>query len=81
MKGFGRGSTELGFPTANFADEVNKFWNEERIIVFISQVIDALPEALIGGIYWGLAQVDDGQVYDMVGAIFFIVISHDPVLR
>merc|ERR1712062_650265 len=53
VKGFGRGSTELGFPTANFADEV----------------IEALPEALIGGIYWGLAQVDDGQVYDMVMSI------------
>ena len=36
VKGFGRGSTELGFPTANFADEVDKFWNEERIIVFYS---------------------------------------------
>jgi len=53
VKGFGRGSTELGFPTANFSDEV----------------IEALPEALIGGIYWGLAQVDDGQVYDMVMSI------------
>ena len=31
------------------------------------QVIEALPEALIGGIYWGLAQVDNGQVHDMVG--------------
>ena len=37
----------------------------------ISQVIEALPEALIGGIYWGLAQVDDGQVYDMVGDHLF----------
>ena len=37
----------------------------------ISQVIEALPEALIGGIYWGLAQVDDGQVYDMVGGHLF----------
>ena len=36
----------------------------------ISQVIEALPEALIGGIYWGLAQVDDGQVNDMVGGHF-----------
>ena len=35
-----------------------------------SQVIEALPEALIGGIYWGLAQVDDSQVYDMVGGYF-----------
>ena len=44
-----------------------------------SQVIEALPEALIGGIYWGLAQVDDGQVYDMVGGYFFIVISYERV--
>merc|ERR1712066_559307 len=53
VKGFGRGSTELGFPKANFPDEV----------------IEALPAALIGGIYWGLAQVDDGQVRDMVMSI------------
>jgi len=53
VKGFGRGSTELGFPTANFSEEV----------------IEALPEALIGGIYWGLAQVDNGQVFDMVMSI------------
>ena len=31
VKGFGRGSTELGFPTANFADEVNKFWLELEV--------------------------------------------------
>ena len=43
----------------------------------IPQVIEALPEALIGGIYWGLAQVDDGQVYDMVGGHFFIIISYE----
>jgi len=53
VKGFGRGSTELGFPTANFSDAV----------------IEALPEAMIGGIYWGLAQVDNGQVHDMVMSI------------
>ena len=41
IKGFGRGSSELGFPTANFDENV----------------IDALPEQLIGGIYWGYAQV------------------------
>merc|ERR1712025_1377638 len=56
VKGFGRGSTELGFPTANFSEEV----------------IEALPEALIGGIYWGLAQVDNGQVRDMVIILGFI---------
>ena len=26
VKGFGRGSTELGFPTANFSDEVIDLW-------------------------------------------------------
>ena len=30
-------------------------------------MIETLPGALIGGIYWGLAQVDNGQVHDMVG--------------
>ena len=43
---------------------------------YLLQVIEALPAALIGGIYWGLAQVDDGQVRDMVSteqtfALFF----------
>ena len=30
------------------------------------QVIEKLPSQLVGGIYWGLAQVDRGPVYDMV---------------
>ena len=53
VKGFGRGSRELGFPTANFSDEV----------------IDKLPSELVGGIYHGFAQVDDGPVHDMVMSI------------
>ena len=53
VKGFGRGSTELGFPTANFSDDV----------------IEKLPEELVGGIYFGFAKVDDGPVYDMVMSI------------
>jgi len=53
VKGFGRGSTELGFPTANFPEDV----------------IDGLPEQLIGGIYWGFAQVQNGPVYGMVMSI------------
>ena len=53
VKGFGRGSTELGFPTANFPQ----------------QVIDQLPEELVGGIYFGFAQVDNGPVHDMVMSI------------
>ena len=40
------------------------------------QVIEALPEALIGGIYWGLAQVDNGQVHDMVGRHLLQITTH-----
>ena len=40
------------------------------------QVIEALPEALIGGIYWGLAQVDNGQVHDMVGNHLLQITNH-----
>ena len=53
VKGFGRGSSELGFPTANF-DEA---------------VIEQLPEELVGGIYHGFARVDTGPVYDMVMSV------------
>lgn len=53
VKGFGRGSRELGFPTANFSEEV----------------IAKLPSELVGGIYWGLAAVEQGPVYGMVMSI------------
>eukprot|EP01147_Barroeca_monosierra_P009422 gene9422-1664_t len=53
VKGFGRGSKELGIPTANF-DE---------------QVIESLPESMTQGIYYGWAQVDDGDIYQAVMSI------------
>ena len=53
VKGFGRGSRDLGFPTANFPQ----------------QVIDELPQELVGGIYCGFAQVDNGPVHDMVMSV------------
>ena len=40
VKGFGRGSKELGCPTANFSEAV----------------VDKLPKDLPNGIYFGLAQ-------------------------
>ena len=40
------------------------------------QVIEALPEALIGGIYWGLSQVENGQVHDMVGKHLLQITTH-----
>jgi len=42
IKGFGRGSKELGIPTANFAREV----------------VDDLPSSIDTGIYFGLAKID-----------------------
>lgn len=50
VKGFGRGSAELGTPTANFEDDVVK----------------SLPSDLPNGIYFGWAQVDFSSVYPMV---------------
>jgi len=50
VKGFGRGSKELGCPTANFSEAV----------------VDKLPKDLPNGIYFGLAQVDGGDVHKMV---------------
>jgi len=53
IKGFGRGSKDLGIPTANFSDEV----------------ISTLPKEIETGIYYGLANVDEGPVYKMVMSI------------
>lgn len=50
MKGFGRGSKQLGVPTANFPQEV----------------VNQLPEELKTGIYYGWAQVDSSPVFKMV---------------
>ncbi|XP_017140767.1 putative riboflavin kinase [Drosophila miranda] len=50
VRGFGRGSKELGIPTANFPLEVVK----------------SLPESLLTGVYYGWANVDSGPVHKMV---------------
>ncbi|XP_017784170.1 PREDICTED: riboflavin kinase [Nicrophorus vespilloides] len=52
IKGFGRGSKELGIPTANYA----------------KNVVDALPEELNTGIYFGFAKIDE-ITYNMVISI------------
>ncbi|GIY03096.1 riboflavin kinase [Caerostris darwini] len=52
-KGFGRGSKELGIPTANINHEV----------------IEKLPKALNCGIYYGLASVNNSSVYKAVLSI------------
>ncbi|XP_018016006.1 riboflavin kinase isoform X2 [Hyalella azteca] len=53
VKGFGRGSKELGIPTANFPDEV----------------VANLPSSMGTGIYYGLAKVMDGPTYGMVMSV------------
>uniref|UniRef100_A0A0A9YFN1 Riboflavin kinase n=1 Tax=Lygus hesperus TaxID=30085 RepID=A0A0A9YFN1_LYGHE len=52
-RGFGRGSKELGCPTANYSQEVVK----------------SLPEGLDTGIYCGWASVDHGPVHKMVMSV------------
>lgn len=53
VKGFGRGSKELGCPTANFPLEV----------------VNNLPQQIKTGVYFGFAQVDNGAVHKMVMSI------------
>ena len=53
IRGFGRGSKELGIPTANFPDAV----------------VDGLPEQIETGIFFGWAKVDESPVHPMVVSI------------
>lgn len=53
VRGFGRGSKELGIPTANFPEHV----------------VDRLPPDLTTGIYYGWGCVGNGDVYKMVMSI------------
>ncbi|XP_056641127.1 riboflavin kinase-like [Diorhabda carinulata] len=50
IKGFGRGSRDLGCPTANLSRDA----------------VEALPEDFKTGVYFGYASVDSGKVYKMV---------------
>ncbi|KAI2552913.1 riboflavin kinase, partial [Homo sapiens] len=52
-RGFGRGSKQLGIPTANFPE----------------QVVDNLPADISTGIYYGWASVGSGDVHKMVVSI------------
>eukprot|EP00794_Sanderia_malayensis_P019430 gene19430-21352_t len=52
-KGFGRGSKELGIPTANLPEDVVK----------------SLPSDLETGVYYGLANINCGQIHKTVLSI------------
>ncbi|MEQ2305283.1 hypothetical protein AMECASPLE_036117 [Ameca splendens] len=53
VRGFGRGSKELGIPTANFPDSV----------------VDSLPADVSTGIYYGWACVGNSDIHKMVTSI------------
>ena len=53
VKGFGRGSKQLGIPTANYPEEI----------------VEKLPQTFDQGVYYGWAQVENGPVYKMVMSI------------
>ena len=53
VKGFGRGSKDLGIPTANFPENV----------------VECLPKDFPAGVYYGWANVDNGEVHKMVLSI------------
>ncbi|XP_013186322.1 putative riboflavin kinase [Amyelois transitella] len=53
IKGFGRGSKELGCPTANYP----------------LSVVKSLPEQIETGVYYGFAKIGEGPVYKMVANI------------
>lgn len=53
VKGFARGSKDLGCPTANLPEEV----------------VNNLPQDLETGVYYGFASVDRGDVHKMVMSV------------
>ncbi|XP_035166068.1 riboflavin kinase-like [Oxyura jamaicensis] len=53
VRGFGRGSRQLGVPTANFSD----------------QVVESFPSDIPAGVYYGWASVGNGDVHKMVLSI------------
>ncbi|KAK7489945.1 hypothetical protein BaRGS_00018810 [Batillaria attramentaria] len=63
VKGFGRGSKELGIPTANFPEDV----------------VRKIPESLPCGVYYGWACVDSGPVLPMVMSVGWNPYYHNTV--
>ncbi|KAL3313673.1 hypothetical protein Ciccas_007728 [Cichlidogyrus casuarinus] len=55
VRGFGRGSKQLGIPTANYPKEV----------------VDQLPANIDVGVFCGFAQVENGEIHPMVMSIGF----------
>ena len=71
IKGFGRGSKELGIPTGFLALHViNSKWSRNYFSAnFPDEVVDGLPAEVGTGVYYGWAKVDKGPVRKMVMSI------------
>ncbi len=77
IKGFGRGSKELGIPTGNFFIYINMKHKSLYISCtfvafaanFPEEVVESLPADLNTGIYYGWAKVDDEPVRKMVVSV------------
>lgn len=77
VKGFGRGSKDLGCPTGN----LNIHWTGEQSIPIVNcpisdlsanfalDVVQKLPADIETGVYFGWAKVDDGNVHKAVLSI------------
>ncbi|XP_023377717.1 riboflavin kinase isoform X1 [Pteropus alecto] len=73
VRGFGRGSKQLGIPTEE-KEIRSRMWNVNHGEVlqssnFPEQVVDNLPADVSTGIYYGWASVGSGEVHKMVVSI------------
>lgn len=75
MKGFGRGSKDLGCPTGEIRYILHEFIvcsTFDRLMFaanFASDVVQKLPVDIEPGVYIGWAKVDNGDVYKGVLSI------------
>ena len=74
IKGFGRGSKELGIPTGREDGQTlgAVFSNGLpflEIANFAEKVVEGLPPDVATGVYYGWAKVDEGPVFKMVMSI------------
>ncbi|CAN7983858.1 unnamed protein product [Ixodes hexagonus] len=71
VKGFGRGSKQLGIPTGKLHSHSLTSWCEEERLRsnFSHDLVSKLPEDLDCGVYYGWAAINDGPVNKMVMSV------------
>ena len=73
IKGFGRGSKDLGIPTGichnTFDTLLAQLFFLNYFLLYLanlpSEVVETLPKDVETGIYYGFANIDKGPVYKM----------------